>query len=125
MSAIFGFTDTDDFRKQQVQERPVTIVYPDQAEGQPGTMVIPNTVCRIKGGPNPEWGKQLVDFLLSKEVEALLAKSDSAQIPLRPDVDRPDHVIGPPKFRTMKVDWPAVAASLDDRLKELEAMWVQ
>jgi iron(III) transport system substrate-binding protein len=121
----FGFTDTDDFRKQEVEGKPVTRIYPDQGEGEPGTLLIPNTVALIKGGPNPGWGKLLVDFLLSKKVEEILAASDGAHIPLRPDVPRPDHVVGPPTFRAMKVDWPAVAASLDDRLKELEALWVK
>jgi iron(III) transport system substrate-binding protein len=121
----FGVTDTDDFRKQQVEGRPVTAIYPDQGPGEPGTLLIPNTVARIKNGPHEEWAQKLIDFILSKEVEAKLAASDSAQIPLRADVKRPEHVVGPPTFRAMSVDWPVVADSLDARLKELEALWLK
>lgn len=119
----FGFTDTDDFRKVEVAGYPVARVYPDQGEGEIGTMFIPNTVGLVKGGPQPELGKQLIDFLLSKDAEALLAELDSAQIPLRGDVPRPDHVLGPPKFRAMKVNWDEVAENFDARLEILEAMW--
>jgi len=35
-----------------------------------GTLFIPNTLAIIKGGPNPEAARQLVDYLLSPEVEA-------------------------------------------------------
>ena len=62
-------------------------------------------VALIKGGPEPELGRKLIDFLLSKDAEEMLARLDSAQIPLRGDVPRPDHVVGPPEFRAMKVDW--------------------
>lgn len=119
----FGFTDTDDFRKMEVAGEPVARVYPDQGEGEIGTMFIPNTVALIKGGPEPELGKKLIDFLLSKDAEEMLARLDSAQIPLRGDVPRPDHVVGPPEFRAMKVDWEKVSDQYDPRLEQLEALW--
>jgi iron(III) transport system substrate-binding protein len=119
----FGFTDTDDFRKQQLLEKPVTLVYPDQGEGQPGTLFIPNTVGLIKGAPNSEAGKRLVDYLLSKQVEEALAHGDSAQIPVRGDVKRPDYVKGPPEIRPMEVDWDDVAEHTDARLEELQGLW--
>ena len=119
----FGFTDTDDVRKVVLQGKPVTQVYPDQGEGQPGTLLILNTVALIKGGPRPDLGRRFIDFLLSKDVEERLAHGDSAQIPLRGDVKRPDHVKGPPQFRAMAVDWNEVAVSATERLKELEALW--
>lgn len=119
----FGFTDTDDFRKQQVDGKPVAAVYPDQGEGQPGTLVLPNTVALVRGGPRPDLGRKLVDFLLLPEVEARLSASDGAHIPLRGSVPRPDHVVGPPRFRAMEVDWADVAKNLDARMKEIEALW--
>jgi iron(III) transport system substrate-binding protein len=121
----FGFTDTDDFRKQQVEGRPVDLVYPDQGPGEPGTMLIPNTVARVKDGPHEEWAQRLIDFLLSPRVEQMLAESDSAQIPLRASVARPDHVKGPPAFRVMKVDWAALARNWEPLLAELQALWVR
>ena len=121
--SAFGFTDTDDYEKVLADGRPVARVYPDQQEGGLGTLLIPNTVALVKGGPRPDLGKQLVDFLCSKKVEEMLAHGDSAQIPVRGDVKRPSNVVGPPEYRVMEVDWNDVVENFDARLKELEALW--
>ncbi len=115
----WGFTDTDDFNVALDDGMPVRKVYPDQAEGEPGTMVIPNSVVMIKGGPNPENAKILIDYILRPETEKILAASRSAQIPLHPGVERPDHVKSPGHFRAMIVDYDEVGKRLDasnDRL---------
>ena len=112
----FGFTDTDDFRKSQADGKPVVRVFPDQQAGGVGTLVLPNTVALLKGSPEPELGRKLIDYLLSEEVEELLAASDGAHIPLRSTVKRPDHVQGPPQFRAMDVDWDAVVRNYDESL---------
>ncbi len=82
----FGLTDTDDAIGQIRQGEPVEIIYPDQDDGELGTLFIPNTVAIIKGGPHSETARKLVDFLLSAEVEMMLAEGPAAQIPLRPNV---------------------------------------
>lgn len=119
----WGFTDTDDFRKVETEGKPVTRVFPDQEPGKPGTLVLPNTVALVKGGPRPDLGKKLIDYLLRKETEAALAKSDGAHIPLRESVPRPDHVKGPPQFRAMEVDWADVAKNYDASLEQIRALW--
>ena len=68
---------------------PVAIVYPDQGAGGLGTLLIPNTLAIIRGGPNPAAARRLVDYLLSPEVESRLAAGPSAQIPLNPKVESP------------------------------------
>ena len=45
----FGITDTDDAYEEIQAGRPVEIIYPDQGEGQIGTLYIPNTLAVIKG----------------------------------------------------------------------------
>lgn len=118
---VWGFTDTDDLRVGQVQGYPVECIVPDQGPDDPGLLVIPNTVMILKSAPHPENAQRLVDFLLSKEVEALLATSDSAQIPVRADVPRPDHVLNLKGLRLMSVDWQAVGQQLPlvhERLKQ-------
>ena len=67
----------------------VAIVFPDQGEAGFGTLVIPNTVAIIKGGPNPAAARRLVRYLLSQEVETRLADGPSAQIPLHPSLRLP------------------------------------
>lgn len=121
----FGFTDTDDFRKQQVEGRPVKMVYPDQAGGRPGTLVLPNTVALVKNGPRPDLARKFIDFLLLPEVEERLAASDGAYIPIRAGVPRPGHVQGPPAFRAMKVDWSDVARDYDARMREIQALFTE
>jgi len=77
-------TDTDDANGAFRKNKPVAMVYPDQ-QGI-GTLLIPNTVCLIAGGPNPRGAKLLIEYLISLEVEGRLAQSPAAQIPLRPGV---------------------------------------
>ena len=119
----WGITDTDDFRKCEAEGKPVARVFPDQEPGRVGTLVLPNTVALIKGAPQPEMGKRLIDYLLRKQTEELLAASDGAHIPLRAAVKRPTHVQGPPQFRAMEVDWADVAKRYDERLSKLYELW--
>jgi iron(III) transport system substrate-binding protein len=103
----FGLTDTDDALVQIAGGDPVAIVYPDQGEGQLGTLFIPNTLAIIKGGPNPAAARRLVDYLLSAEVERRLAAGPSGQIPLNPEVDIETKVKTPRDVKAMEVDWQA------------------
>lgn len=102
----WGFTDTDDFHVALLDKKPVAVVFPD-ADGD-GTLLIPNTVCLIKGGPNPENGKKLINFILSREVETILAKGRSAQIPVRDGIPRPAGLQGLERMKVMEVDWAKV-----------------
>ena len=107
----FAFTDTDDFHVALKKGQPVGCVFPDQAEGQPGTMLIPNSVAIVKNGPHPEAARKLVDWILSEQVEARLAAARSAQIPLRAGVEGPpaEQILALDAFRGMVWD-PAVTA---------------
>jgi iron(III) transport system substrate-binding protein len=112
----FGFTDTDDFNVARVEGYPVVAVYPDQGDGQVGTLVIPNSVAMIEGAPHPEAARKLIDFILSREVEEKLAFADSAQIPLRPGVKKPDYVKAPGQdFRAMVADFEKAAEEYEKR----------
>jgi len=119
----FGLTDTDDAIIELEQGRPVTIVYPDQGEGEMGTLFIPNTLAIIRGGPNPAAARKLVDWLLRPEIEARLAAGPSAQIPLNPKCKAEVRVETPRTIRAMQVDfdaaaekWDTAAAFLQDEL---------
>jgi iron(III) transport system substrate-binding protein len=108
-----GLTDTDDAVIEIERGMPIAIVYPDQGEGQIGTLFIPNTLALIKGSPNPEPAEELLDFLLSSDVERRLADGPSAQIPLRKGVPASPRVKTPGEVRAMEVDWSAAAAKWD------------
>jgi iron(III) transport system substrate-binding protein len=82
-----GVTDTDDALEEVEAGHPVVILFPDSTGGpaRMGTLIIPNTVALIRGGPHPAWGKQLIDYLLSPEAERRLAEEASShQLPLNP-----------------------------------------
>ena len=107
---LFGLTDTDDAMIEIDKGRHVAIVYPDSGKNQMGVLFIPNTLSIVKGAPNPTAAKALVEFLLSMEVETILAKSPSAQIPLNPKVKVKAKVKTPAEIKSMKVDFAKAAS---------------
>ena len=68
----------------------------------------------IKGCPHPEAARRLVDYLLSPAIEARLAASRSAQIPMHPAVEADSRVETPRTVKAMQVDFDAAAAKWDD-----------
>ncbi len=110
----FGWTDTDDFNVQRLQGKPVAAVYPDRKDSELGVMYIPNSLVLIKGAPHAANGKRLIDWLLRPEVEARLARSRSAQIPVRPGVPVPPHVRRPDQIgKVFSVDWSRTGKEYD------------
>jgi iron(III) transport system substrate-binding protein len=105
----FGLTDTDDAMIELEAGHPVAIVYPDQADGQLGTLFIPNTLALINGAPNAEQAMPLIDFLLSAQVESKLAAGPSAQIPLNSNIDSKLRTESPRSIRSMKADFARAA----------------
>jgi len=120
-----GFTDTDDANVAREQGKPVSVVVPDQHEGGMGALVIPNTVALIAGAPHPEQGKQLIDFLLRRGTERLLAHSGSAQMPVRRGVPTPDGMIRLDEVKPMAVDWDAVERRLPDVARTMAELFVR
>ena len=109
-----GVTDTDDALAEVKAGRDVAIIFPDRdapAGSRMGTLFIPNTLAIIKGGPNPEGARRLVDFLLGPEAEARLAEADSHQVPLNPQVKAPlsPEIQTPKTARPMQVNWDRAA----------------
>jgi iron(III) transport system substrate-binding protein len=119
-----GITDTDDAMIEVGAGKPVALIFPDRDghKDHPrlGTLFIPNTVAVIRGCPNPDGAKKLVDFLLSADVEKRLAESQSRQIPLNPKVkadlpppmDRPKDAGG--SIQNMEVDFGKAADLWND-----------
>lgn len=117
-------TDTDDAAAARRNGYPVDVIYPDQEEGGAGTLLIPNTICILRGARHPEAARRFVDFVLSEEVEARLAASDSEQIPLHPGVRVPDRVRVPgADFRPAAVDWEAVASALEPAAQAFQELF--
>ncbi|HEX9792788.1 MAG TPA: extracellular solute-binding protein [Planctomycetota bacterium] len=123
---VWCLTDTDDAAVARRNGNPVATLHLDQEAGGAGTLLIPNTVCMIAGARHPDAARKFLDFVLSPEVEALLAASRSEQVPLHPGVVTPPEVGLPDRdFRAMKVDWPAAAALLKDRAEAFAEVFVR
>ena len=108
----FSLVDSDDAMSRLKQKAPISIVYPDQKEGETGAFVVPNTVMLIAGAPHMKNAKKLIDYLLSRESERKLAFADCAQIPLHEGVEMPKGLKSIDQIKVMRVDYSKVAQKL-------------
>jgi iron(III) transport system substrate-binding protein len=116
----FGLTDTDDAHQAVAAGAPVEIVYPD-ADGL-GTLFMPTTVVKIRGGPHPEAAERFIDYLLSPTVERQMADV-ARHIPLNPEVEAPAGVPDGGSIRAMSVDYARVAEEMK-RIEPWLRRWV-
>ncbi len=99
-----GLTDSDDALQAQANGWPVDFVaisnvpallwhkrtlggLHDQLPFPEGAMQIPNTVALVKGARHPANAALLIDFLLSPECEAILAKGEGRTLPMPRSMD--------------------------------------
>ncbi len=107
-----GLTDTDDVNVAIEDGQPIAMVLPD-AKGL-GVPVMPNMVSLIAQAPHQGEGRRLIDYLLSREVEAQLARSEAVQIPLHPGVAGPPNIPAIHTFTPMTLDFARVAQRVED-----------
>ncbi len=111
--ADFAFTDTDDVfaanRSAASNQAPLELRYLDMGGG--GSLLIPCSVAIIKGGPDFSAAQLLVDFLVSAEVERILAQSEAQFVPVRESLRKELNIPWP---NETVVNFDAVAESLDD-----------
>jgi len=121
---MFGLTDTDDACGAKKKGSPVAIVFPDQGEKALGTLIIPNTVAWVANGPCPKEAKELIDFLLSKEVEKQLVESGWCHIPSRQLGIQPD-CLDASNVKAMEVNLENVYKQLEIAKRELTQVFVR
>ena len=107
-----GLTDTDDVNVAIEDGQPIAMVLPD-ATGL-GVPVMPNMVSLIANGPHPEAGRQLIDYLLSPDVERQLAQSEAVQIPLHAGVQGPKNIPAIETFKPMTLDYTKASTRVED-----------
>jgi iron(III) transport system substrate-binding protein len=108
----FGLTDTDDALSAMEKGLPVDIVFPDQGEGMPGTLIIPNSIGIVKGGPHRENAEKFVDYILRKSTMKRLIEMGWCQVSVR-DVDARSPIV----IKDLKV----IDVSFDQIVDMLEA----
>ena len=118
--AKVGLTDTDDVNVALEDKQPVAMVFPDR-DGM-GVPIMPNMVSLVANGPHLEAGKKLIDYLLSPEVEHMLAQSEAVQIPLHSEVEGPKNIPPLSSFRPMTLDYGKAADRVEDVTKRLQAI---
>ena len=107
-----GLTDTDDVNVALEAGQPIGMVLPDR--NGLGVPVMPNMVSLIAGAPHVEEGQQFIDFLLSPEVERMLAQSEAVQIPLHESVEGPKNMPPISSFTPMTLDYSQAATRVED-----------
>src|ERR671918_63614 len=113
-----GLTDTDDVNVALEDKQPVAMVFPDR-DGM-GVPIMPNMVSLVANGPHAEAGKKLIDYLLSPEVERLLAQSEAVQIPLHQGVESPKNIPPLNSFKPMTLDYGKSADRVEDVTQRLQ-----
>ena len=113
-----GLTDTDDVNVALEDKQPVAMVLPDR-DGM-GAPLMPNMVSIIAGAPHTEAGKNLIDYLLSTEVERELAKSEAVQIPLHSGVEGPKNIPPLNSFKPMTLDYSKAANYVEKAVRRLQ-----
>src|SRR5687767_1077961 len=107
-----GLTDTDDVNVALEAGQPIAMILPDRA-GM-GVPVMPNMVSLIRGAPHTEEGQRFIDYLLSPEVERMLAQSEAVQIPLHQGVEGPKNIPPISSFKPMTLDYSRAASRVED-----------
>jgi len=80
-----ALTDLDDVVAGRANGWPVASAAP--GDGQPTLGVLtPNSLALVRGGPNTEAGRALLEYLLSPEVEKELAAGDWKAVPARAEL---------------------------------------
>jgi iron(III) transport system substrate-binding protein len=119
-----GLTDTDDACGAIRDGAPVQMIFPDQQDGGIGTLIIPNTVAMINGAPHSDEAKELIDYLLSKEVEGKLLASGSIQIPVR-NVDTRSECPGNIYIKGMNVSGSDIFQLLIPAKKDMSDIFIK
>jgi iron(III) transport system substrate-binding protein len=115
-----GLTDTDDVNVALESGAPIAMVMPDK-DGM-GVPMMPNMASMVAGAPHPEEAKRMIDYLLSHDVEAMLAKSEAVQIPLRASVPGPANLPRIDAFKPMTLDYGKAAARVEDVTGRLQTI---
>jgi iron(III) transport system substrate-binding protein len=94
------------------------MIFPDR-DGI-GVPIMPNMVSLVASAPNAEAGKKLIDYLLSAETEAALARSEAVQIPLRSGVEAPKNIPPLSSFKPMTLDYGKAADRVEEVTRRLQ-----
>lgn len=114
--ALLGLTDTDDVFSANQEGLDVAFAVPAN------TVIFGATAALVKGAPHTDNAKKLIDFLLSKQAERILAESRARFMPTRDDVTPPDGWPARDSLTPLGVDWSKIEparAKAESLIREL------
>ncbi len=123
-SIMFGLTDTDDSIGAIERGALVQMVFLDQAEGEMGTLIIPNTVAKIKNGPNSDEADLLIDYLLSESTVIELVEMGWFQMPLR-DLEVDQDYFDANSVKGMTVNYVEIYDYIEQAKREMAEIFVR
>jgi len=118
--ARVGLTDTDDVNVAIEDGQPIGMMLPDR--NGLGVPVMPNMTSLIANAPHPDEGKRLIDYLLSPDIERMLAQSEAVQIPLHAGVAGPKNIPAIDTFKPMTLDFAKAASRVEEVTHRLAAI---
>jgi iron(III) transport system substrate-binding protein len=119
----FGVADTDDFYTAVKEGEPVGSLVPDQKTF--GTLVIPNALALLANAPNPEQGKQFIDFLLRPEIQKLLATSNPGQMPVGAETSMREAIPSLNNIKSMEVDYGKLVSESKELSQGFLKEWIK
>lgn len=124
-TSFIGLTDSDDAIVAIKRGDPVAMVFPDQADDQPGTLLIPNTAALVKNGPNPIQAKVFLDFITSAEGELLLTRLGEGFFPIRKNLAPQLDWLPANGVKELQISLPEVAGAIASASAILNEMFLQ
>jgi iron(III) transport system substrate-binding protein len=109
-----GLTDNDDCAAATNAGGQLVQVIPDQQEGGIGTLMVSTTIGLVTGAVHADAGKQLIDYLLSAEVEGKMIDHKFVGWSVRD--------VAPERAKAMEVDLREVAKRLPAAVREATAI---
>ena len=106
-----GLTDTDDVLSGLADGDPIAMAFPDQDDQ--GTLLVPSSVALVRGAPHGKPARRLIDYLVSRKVEAALTADGKGYLPVRPDSPRPKFVSQAWPLKNMQVSYAAIHDQLE------------
>ena len=120
---VFGIADTDDFYRAFKEGEPVGALFPDQKTF--GALVIPNALVLLANAPNPEQGKQFIDFLLRPEIQKILTASDAGQIPVGLGTSVREEIPSLDTVKPMEVDYGKLVSKAKELSQGFLKEWIK
>jgi iron(III) transport system substrate-binding protein len=119
-----GLVDTDDALSEMTKNKDLDILFMDQDKKDMGALVIPNTVCCIKGAPHPSQADAFMEFLLSASTEQKLVDDGWINIPVHSGVKTAPE-LSLKKIKIMQLDFNNIYTKLAISKKDITNIFVR